>query len=129
MAIGRPPKIDLEQMILDADSYIKTANPPIVAEFAHMHDITRSYLYQLADAKKRDGDDRLSNAIKAISEAKEVMLEKKALSGDYAGNMAIFSLKQLGWTDKVEQKTTQTTVDLSNMTTEEIKAILNDDIS
>lgn len=129
MAIGRPPKVDLEQMILDADEYMKSADPPIVAEFAHQHDITRSYLYQLADAKKREGDDRLSNAIKAISESKEVMLEKKALTGEYAGKMAIFSLKQLGWTDKVEQNTTARVVDLSGMSTEDIKKILDDDVS
>ena len=128
MAIGRPPKVDLEKMLDDVEIYIETANPPIVAEFAHQHNITRSYLYQLADAKKHEGDDRLSNAIKAISEAKEVMLEQKALNGEYAGNMAIFSLKQLGWTDKVEQKTTAKVVDLSGMPTEEIKALLDDEI-
>ena len=126
--IGRPPKVDLEALIDGVDDYIANANPPIVAEYAHLNGITRSYLYQLADAKKQAGDDRLSNAIKAISEAKEVMLEKKGLNGEYTGNMAIFSLKQLGWTDKVEQKTTAKVVDLSGISTDELKKILDDDV-
>lgn len=128
MAIGRPPKVNLEQMLDDVETYIETANPPIVAEFAHRHNITRQYLYELAGKCQAKGDNRLTDAIKAISEAKEVMLEQKALNGEYAGNMAIFSLKQLGWTDKVEQKTTAKVVDLSGMSTEDIKALLDDEI-
>ena len=96
---GRPPKVNIEDLINDADDYIKTANPPILAEYAHIHGITRQYLYEIA--KK---DERLSDTIKRISEAKEAMLEKKALNGDYNSSMAIFSLKQLGWKDRHEEK-------------------------
>jgi hypothetical protein len=126
--IGRPPKVDIEKLIDGVDEYIANADPPIVAEYAHKNNITRQYLYELAGKCQANGDNRLTDAIKAISEAKEVMLEKKGLNGEYTGNMAIFSLKQLGWSDKVEQKTTAKVVDLSGMSTEELKKILDDDV-
>lgn len=97
---GRPSKVNIDVLIGDIDSYIESADPPIIAEYAHLHGITRQRLYQLADEKKAAGDDRLFDAIKKLSEAKEIKLEKNGLSGDYAANVAIFSLKQLGWSDK-----------------------------
>jgi hypothetical protein len=97
---GRPSKVNIDVLIGDIDSYIERADPPIIAEYAHLHGITRQRLYQLADEKKAAGDDRLFDGIKKLSEAKEIKLEKNGLSGDYAANVAIFSLKQLGWSDK-----------------------------
>lgn len=97
---GRPSKVNIDVLIADIDSYIERADPPIIAEFAHIHGITRQRLYQLADEKKAIGDMRLFDGIKKLSEAKEIKLEKNGLSGDYAANVAIFSLKQLGWSDK-----------------------------
>lgn len=91
---GRPPKVNIEDLINDVDDYIEKAEPPIVAEYAHLHGITRCYLYQLAE-----NNPDLSNTIKRISEAKEIKLEKNALNGKYQHTMAIFSLKQLGWRD------------------------------
>ena len=93
---GRPPKVDLEKLISDADEYIKTANPPILAEYAHMHGITRQYLYQLADIKNQAGDHRLSDTIKKISEAKEIILERKTLTGEYNSTMAVFLSQAVG---------------------------------
>lgn len=92
--MGRPCKVNIEDLINDADEYIATADPPIVAEYAHLHGITRQYLYELAGKDKA-----LSDTIKKISESKEVVLEKKGLSGEYTASVAIFSLKQLGWKD------------------------------
>ena len=92
--MGRPCKVKIEDLINDADEYIATADPPIVAEYAHLHGITRQYLYELAGKDKN-----LSDTIKKISESKEVVLEKKGLSGEYTASVAIFSLKQLGWKD------------------------------
>ncbi|MBQ3691696.1 MAG: hypothetical protein II931_00010 [Clostridia bacterium] len=97
---GRPPKVKVKDLINGVDEYIENANPPIVAEYAHLHGITRSYLYQLADREEKKGNNGLSNAIKKISEAKEIRLEQGGLSGEYKPNMAIFSLKQLGWRDE-----------------------------
>lgn len=97
---GRPPKVNIDVLIGDIDSYIERADPPIIAEYAHLHGITRQRLYQLADEKKAIGDMRLFDGLKKLSEAKEIKLEKNGLSGGYAANVAIFSLKQLGWSDK-----------------------------
>lgn len=97
---GRPPKVKVKDIIADVDAYLAAADPPIVAEFAHRHNITREYLYQLAEKENEKGRPQLSYAIKRISEAKEIALEKGGLCGDYQANMAIFSLKQLGWRDK-----------------------------
>lgn len=94
---GRPPKVKIEDLINDADEYIMNADPPIIAEYAHQHGITRCYLYQLAEQ-----NEELSNTIKKISEAKEVILEKKGLNGEYTASVTIFSLKQLGWRDSTE---------------------------
>lgn len=95
-------KVRAKDLVNDADEYIRTADPPILAEYAHIHGITRQYLYQLADIEKKKGNPELSDTLKKISEAKEIKLEKKGLSGEYAPNVAIFSLKQLGWSDKQE---------------------------
>lgn len=100
MAKGRPPKVKVDDILAAVDPYLKTAKPPIVAEFAHSLGITREYLYELAATRNKKGDPRLSYAIKWISEAKEIDLERGGLSGDYAQSVAIFSLKQLGWSDK-----------------------------
>lgn len=97
---GRPPKVKVDDILAALDPYLKEADPPIVAEFAHLCGITRQRLYSLADEKKKKGDERLFDAIKRLSEEKEIRLERGALSGHYSPSVAIFSLKQLGWTDK-----------------------------
>lgn len=99
---GRPRKIDYKKLVSDADDYIANADPPILAEYAHMHGITRQYLYELADREKSNGNSKISDTIKKISEAKEIILERKGLSGDYNATMSVFSLKQLGWKDRQE---------------------------
>lgn len=96
---GRPPKININDLIKDADKYIAEADPPILAEYAHLHNITRQYLYELAKENKE-----LSDTIKRISEAKEIMLERETLKGRYQPTMAVFSLKQLGWKDKAPEE-------------------------
>ena len=100
--MARPRKLNYQTLIDDADAYIASADPPILAEYAHLHGITRCYLYQLAEAEKNAGRPELSNTIKKISEAKEYILEKNALNGKYNATMSVFSLKQLGWKDHIE---------------------------
>jgi len=100
MARGRPPKVKVDDILAAVDPYLAEADPPILAEFAHQQGITRQYLYELAAKRKAVGDNRLTDAIKRLSESKEVALERGALSGRFSPSVAIFSLKQLGWTDK-----------------------------
>ena len=102
--MGRPPKVNIEDLINDADDYIKKADPPIVNVYAHLLNITGNYLYHLADKLEAKGEPELKHTIKKIAEAKAITLEKKALKGRYNASMAIFSLKQLGWKDKQEEK-------------------------
>lgn len=80
-----------------------------------MNGITREYIYQLADKERQAGRPQLAYALKKISEAKEVKLEQEALRGNYAANMAIFSLKQLGWRDRCEVENTHALTKLDHV--------------
>lgn len=100
--MARPRKVNVKDLIADLDDYIATADPPIVAEYAHIHGITRQRLYQLADEEKNKGRPALFDALKKLSEAKEIALERGGLTEKYHPSVAIFSLKQLGWRDKPE---------------------------
>lgn len=79
--------------------YTEETEIPILAEFCYENGILREQIYELA--KKSD---ILSYAIKSIMNKKQTQLEKKALNGEINTTMAVFSLKQMGWSDKVEQK-------------------------
>lgn len=74
-------------------AYIDETPIPIVAEFAYTHNISRQRLYEMPE---------LSDAIKLCIAKKEANLEKFALANKINTTMAVFSLKQLGWTDKVD---------------------------
>ena len=128
MILAATKKVTVEELLDDVDGYLLTADPPIVKEFALLHGISRQRLYQIADECAAKGDYRLKEEMQRMIDAKEVMLEKKGLTGEYASTMAIFSLKQLGWSDKVEQKTTAKVIDLSGLSTEELKKILDDEV-
>lgn len=78
----------MESKIID---YTNKTKIPILAEFAYTHNVLREQLYQYPE---------LSYAIKRLMTKKESQLEKYGLSKN--NTMAIFSLKQLGWTDKNE---------------------------
>lgn len=91
---GRPRKWDRHELYDDLMQYIEKTDIPILAEFAYKTGITRDLLYEMPE---------LSDAIKACAAKKEAALESKALKGDVNCTMAIFSLKQLGWTDRNEQ--------------------------
>ena len=109
---GRPKKITDEAIMKDADVYLQECQQrflkadnqlmlmesiPQVVVFANRQNLTRQALYVRADKNPE-----LFDTIKKITEAKEVMLEKGALVGVFNSSMAIFSLKQVGWKDKIE---------------------------
>ena len=90
---GAPRKYDraaLEQKFL---AYIDETDIPIVSEFAILNGMHREQVYEMPE---------LSYALKRCISKKEMALEQKALSGDVNCSMAIFSLKQIGWSDKQE---------------------------
>lgn len=88
------------------EKYVDEAEIPVLAEFAYKNNFTRDYIYTLAKT-----DQRLFNAIKKCTTKKEAVLELGTLMGKYEKTMAIFSLKQLGWSDRVEQDHDNSKVD------------------
>jgi hypothetical protein len=92
--MARPREWDRDALREELIQYVDSTEIPILAEFAHNSGVLRQYLYDLPE---------LADAIKACVEKKEFALERKALNGTVNCSMAIFSLKQLGWTDKIDQ--------------------------
>lgn len=92
---GHPTTVWTEEKIKDTieklDKYIESNEIPIVAEFAYLHNIRKATLYEKP---------ALAYSIKRLTEKKEAQLEKGALGGTLNSTMAIFSLKQIGWSDK-----------------------------
>lgn len=96
MGAGRPRRYSDEEVkeIKDALSlYIENTEIPIVAEFAYLHDVHRSTLYDYEE---------FSSLLKKCIDKKEAQLERQGLANNINATMAIFSLKQLGWRDKQE---------------------------
>ena len=75
--------------------YIRDTDIPIIAEFAYLNDVRRQFLYE---------SPALADSIKKCTEKKESQLERMSLKGEVNTTQAIFSLKQLGWTDRQEIK-------------------------
>jgi len=92
--VGRPREYDREAILKAFTQYVDSTDIPIVAEFAYQHHIDRQRLYEW---------DELADTLKRCIAKKESALERMALSGSVNCTMAIFSLKQLGWTDKIDQ--------------------------
>ena len=108
--VGRPRgPVKWTEERLDAladrlNQYTEETEIPILADFAYKNGILREQLYELARKNVH-----LAYAIKAIMERKQTVLETGALNGELNTTMAVFSLKQMGWTDK--QETTLKTID------------------
>jgi ABC-type xylose transport system substrate-binding protein len=98
--VGRPRKYSAKQIkeiSQKLEEYIETAEIPIVAEFAYKNNIVREELYKY---------DEFSTLLKKLIAKKETVLEKGMLSGDLVTSAAIFSLKQVGWSDKQQTEIT-----------------------
>jgi hypothetical protein len=93
--VGRPNKHEAQKagLLLKFESYIAKEKIPIVAEFAAQNGLHKQWLYDQPE---------FSDLIKRCVTKKEGALERQALKGDANCSMAIFSLKQMGWTDKQE---------------------------
>ena len=100
MAGGRPKKYSKEKIknIIELlDEYIKNTDIPILAEFAYTNELSRESIYDYEE---------FSTLRKRCIAKKEAQLERMALKGDVNTTMAIFSLKQIGWSDKQEHEIT-----------------------
>lgn len=88
----------IKETIEEMEQYTDESAIPIFAEFAYKHHYNRTKLYSIVP---------LRDSIKRMMMKKEAQLEKLALAGKAAPAMCIFSLKQLGWSDKQEIDVTE----------------------
>jgi hypothetical protein len=91
MDLGRPREHDREKLKAAFQLYISQTPIPIVAEFAANNGLSKQYIHQTED---------FIDLVKICLAKKEAALERKSLAGDVNVTMAIFSLKQLGWSDR-----------------------------
>jgi hypothetical protein len=99
---GRPKEHSddkVAELVAKFRQYIEETDIPIIAEFAYQNDVTRQLLYEREE---------FSTLLKKCVAKKEVALERGALTGALNPTMAVFSLKQLGWTDKHQVESTNT---------------------
>ena len=91
---GRPRKYDRAAVAQAIEQYIEKTQIPIIAEFCYKNGFGKETLHNWPE---------FENLIKVCLAKKESALEHNALKGDINCSMAIFSLKQLGWSDKIDQ--------------------------
>ncbi len=92
--MGRPRKYSkkfLTNLAKEFEKYIEETDIPIIAEFAYQCGLYSQFFYD---------HEEFSDLLKRLTTKKKAQLEKLALEGKVNVTMAIFSLKQLGWTDK-----------------------------
>ena len=91
------------------DEYIESRkhSVPILKECCLLNDW--DYVYFMELCKKSP---EIAESKRKILDWKEIRLEQGALTGQLDKTTAIFSLKQLGWRDRVEDETDKTTLDL-----------------
>jgi len=94
--VGRPRKYSkkrVKEIMEEFEAYIDNTEVPTIAWFAYQARIERTTLYDYPE---------FSTLIKRCIDKKEGALEQGMLSGEMPPAAAIFSLKQLGWSDKQE---------------------------
>lgn len=120
--VGRPPKVkeaDMPELVKKFKQYIADTEIPIIAEFSYQNGFGKQYLYDRPE---------FSDLLKQCLAKKEAALERGTLLGTLNPTMAVFSLKQLGWTDKqqVESTNTNMNTDLTRMSPDERRARINE---
>jgi len=94
--VGRPRKLkakEVKDLLCAFEEYIDNTDVPIIAGFAYQARIDRTKLYDYPE---------FSTLIKRCIDKKESALENGILNGSIPPAAGIFSLKQLGWSDKQE---------------------------
>lgn len=97
MPAGRPKLYKPEDYLDALAEYIETTPIPIIAEFAYLHNMGKASMYDMGEESEE-----FSTLLKKCISKKEAALERSGLNGDTNPAMTIFSLKQLGWTDRQE---------------------------
>lgn len=92
----RPREYDRVAILAEFEKYIAETDIPIVAEFAARHGMHKTTM--------KDWGDEAEMLIARCISKKEAGLERLGLDGSVNTTMAVFSLKQLGWTDKQDVK-------------------------
>lgn len=95
---GRPVKWTatiIEELKIKLEEYTDGTDIPILADFCTKNKVLKQRLYERHE---------LSDSIKMLIQKKEANLELGCLTNAINPTMAIFSLKQLGWSDKTEVK-------------------------
>lgn len=82
---------DYPAILAAFEKYVAETDIPIVVEFAAQQGIYRTLLYDVPDFK---------DVLDRCLAKKESALERLGLTGAVNTTMAIFSLKQLGWSDR-----------------------------
>ena len=90
-------KRDWSRIMEYANEYLMAVDIPIITEFANAIGAASSTLYTAAD-----NNPEVREAIRMLSDEKQAILEEGALTGKLNATMAIFSLKQMGWKDRVD---------------------------
>ena len=117
-AVGRPtfPRYEIPYMLERIDEYVNDyiinysyeKGVPILKECCLLNRWNYTYFMEL-----RTKHPELDDAANILLDWKEVLLEKGALQGKLDKTFVIFTLKQMGWSDKVQvnQDTTFTKLD------------------
>lgn len=97
--IGRPAsgKYNIAEMTRIIIAYTDETDVPILKEVCYKNNWDYQYVMNLQAA-----NEDLREPIKRLLDKKESDLERGGLTGKVDKTMAIFSLKQLGWRDKIE---------------------------
>jgi hypothetical protein len=102
--LGRPPKYtpeEIQRIQGLLNQYINDTEIPIIKEFCYLHNVSRDDIYNY--------DEFESLRVKAMDK-KEAQLEKLGLEGKINPAMAIFSLKQLGWSNEPQPEPADTVI-------------------
>lgn len=122
--MGRPKIIDVEELTEKATKYLDETEYPTIVNFCRINKISKSRFYDLVGE-----NESLSDIAKEIQTAREDVLERQGLIGEYNPAMAKFALAQIGWSEKQDinqnlKADVKTSVNPENLTDDELRALI-----
>lgn len=97
--MARPKTGKYDNLIKDIEEYTRVTEYPILKEICYLKYYDYDYVMKL-----QRKDDELRQSIKRLINKKESYLEREGVKGNINSTMAVFTLKQLGWRDKIEKE-------------------------